>query len=646
MIAVKYLSNFLKVLKNEDVEADNTIVHHHNLLARLLHWNIDSNININNNVVDKDDSNFSMFVIVGALVVIFIVILTSIPIISSLYHTNKKNQKGLSPSSSSSPKSTTIFPMPPNGPDLSTFLKLKADDQLPTVQKYGDIFTIPSPQPRLIPNIVAVSHPSLVKYLTIECTKNNNKSKSSSTNTNTNTNTRTFDTRDDGFAKATQSVVGIGVTGLKGDEWSWRKKALIREFHKKKLLNAERGLLEVVTHEGERLCRSLQQYVHTEGQGQGQGQGEVVQVDYLTTAAAVGVVLYTLLGREIDFDCDEFRQSAKDLMDCLGKNIFDPTYKLFKYIPYTSAWSMEQKKYHAWKVIDDVVGAEIDLLLEEYKGTIPTHPDRKPGSVIASLIEQEERFRIGGKNCMIAEARVFVQAGFETTAHSLAFSMAMMAERPDLASDMAKEVRDVMMMGASASADTKSNGGSSASTDNSSSKSKNSNNNHPISMDDITIEMIREAIDNVSSVKNFFMESLRLYPLAPALGGSVVETMTLNHDGTSYTLPKGTSVQFLNVPLQRHAEAVHDKTNGSEIIPERWDVPNVKDKPFLHTFQNGPHACPGKSLSLLEGHVFLMLVVLMFEFEFPKGVTKVEFDHNLLLRPKDGMPLIVKSRKW
>jgi hypothetical protein len=45
---------------------------------------------------------------------------------------------------------------------------------------------------------------------------------------------------------------------------------------------------------------------------------------------------------------------------------------------------------------------------------------------------------------MIAEARVFVQAGFETTAHSLAFSMGMTAERPDLAQEMAALGNDLL----------------------------------------------------------------------------------------------------------------------------------------------------------------------------------------------------------
>ena len=106
-----------------------------------------------------------------------------------------------------------------------------------------------------------------------------------------------------------------------------------------------------------------------------------------------------------------------------------------------------------------------------------------------------------------------------------------------------------------------------------------------------------------------------------------------------YTLSNGTATLFLNVPLQR----VH-LSKPNKIIPDRWNTDHARDQPFLHTFQNGPHICPGKPLSLLEGRVFLLLIVMLFEFDFNEGTSKVEFEDSGLLRPKDGMLLIVKKR--
>lgn len=474
------------------------------------------------------------------------------------------------------------IPMPPEGPTFLEFLEcMKAENQMDAVAKFGNVFTVKSPLPAIIPNRVIVNDPALVKELTIK-------------HSNMYRDPYSFTTRDDSFASVTRRVVGTGVTGLKGKEWQWRKNALLKEFHRSKLLSHQRGLLEIVVKEGKKLCEDLEQAADS---------NTCVQVDYMTTKAAVGVVLFFLFGRELDFDTEQFRQSAKDLMECLVMNLMKPAYKIQKYIPGTAPYQMEQRKKSAWKTIDSVVVTEIDMLLDEYNGKHPIHPNRKPGSVIASLIENEPRFRQGGTNSMIAEARVFVQAGFETTAHSLAFSMGMMAERPDIAQTMATEARAVLCD------------------------------------DPYSVERIEKALKDVPIIKNFFMESIRLYPLAPSLAGTCTNDITIVHEGSTFKLPKGTALNFFNLPLQRHVE------DPEAIIPDRWDVP-VSDQPFLHTFQNGPHACPGKPLSLLEGQVFLMLAVMQFEFTFPEGTSKVEYDHNLLLRPKDGMPLLVKRRSW
>jgi cytochrome P450 len=366
----------------------------------------------------------------------------------------------------------------------------------------------------------------------------------------------------------------------------------------------ERGLLETIVKEGKKLGDDLGLAADTDSDSQ-----TPIAVDSLTTKAAVGVVLFFLFGRDLEFDAEEMRVAANDLMACLFMHLTNPAYEWMKHVPGTNAYPMEVRKKHAQETIDNVVAAEIDVLLEEYNGTRPVHPDRKSGSVIASLIENEPRFRKGGTASMIAEARVFIQAGFETTAHSLAFSLGMMAERPDLADKLAQQAKEIL--------------GDYDGED----------------IDDSIVEKIKTGLEKCPLFKNFFLEAIRLYPLAPALAGECVKDISIvAKDGVTYKLPKGTATVFLNIPLQRHVP------DPETIRPDRWDAP-PSQQPFLNTFQNGPHACPGKPLSLLEGQVFLLLAAHQFEFSFPNGIDKVEAEDNLLLRPKNGMPLLVKRRR-
>mmetsp|Transcript_16920 Transcript_16920/g.25394 ORF Transcript_16920/g.25394 Transcript_16920/m.25394 type:complete len:543 (-) Transcript_16920:103-1731(-) len=491
---------------------------------------------------------------------------------------------------------STSYPLPPEGiTSLSEFLKcIKADKQIETVEKYGNVFMMKSPLPGIIPLQIVVTDPSVVKELTIR-------------QMNQYHDPCNFTTRTDQFCKLVQNVVGKGVTGVKGHEWRWRKVALLKAFHKSAMMDPKLGLLDVVLEEGRQLCLALDIAALDQG---------AVEVDVLTTKAAVGVVLFFLFGRKLEFDTEEVRESAELLMECLGAMLFNPFYNVQKYFPGTKASKLEQGKLRAHEIIDSVVAPEIKRLLDEHAGKVPMHPGRKPGSVIATLLEQEPRFVEGGVDSMIAEARVFVQAGFETTAHSLAFALGMLAERKDLAESLAREGKRIL-------------GDTATATDTDTSKANDFM---------YSSNVVEQGMRDAPIYKNFFLESVRLYPLAPSLGGECRQDIDVKtSDGISYRFPKGASLIFLNVPLQRHVE------NPEEIRPERWDVP-MSQQPFLHTFQNGAHACPGKPLSLLEGQVFLMLIATHFEFDFATG-NKVEFEDNLLLRPKDGMPLIVKRRR-
>lgn len=494
--------------------------------------------------------------------------------------------------------SPTGHGLPPTGPTFAEFFPngMKTENQEALIAKHGDVFTVPSPLPGIVPTQVVINEPALVKEL---CVRQANMYRSPSN----------FTTRGDAFAKATQTVVGVGVTGLKGDEWSWRKKAIIKEFHKNRLLADERGLLSAIIDEGRRMCDAL---------GEAADNGTVVHADHLATEAAVGVVLFFLFGRRLTFDTHEFRLAASDMIESLFFLLTNPFFPIAKYIPGTASHKINKRLKHSQVIVDRVVASEIDLLLEEYHGKKSVHPDRAPGSVIASLISKEPRFREGGTKSMLAEARVFVQAGFETTAHSLAFAMGMLAERPDLADEIARQGTEIFTTEESY-------------YDN--------------------LQLVKDAIgggisgsargprsQEISLVGNFFYEALRKYPLAPSLGGECTNDVDIvTNDGTQYTLPKGTFISFLNYTLQRKVPEPED------IRPERWDALPEK-QPFLHTFQTGPHMCPGKPLSLLEGRIFLLLSVMQFEFVFPEGVSRVEYKDELLLRPKDGMPLLVKRR--
>ena len=450
------------------------------------------------------------------------------------------------------------FPLPSNGPSFNDFfpMGMKTENQISLIEKYGSIFTIPSPLPGVIPNQVVINEIKLVKEL---CRSHSNKCN--------------FTTRSDVFATATQYVVGRGVTGLKGDEWSWRKRAMIREFHKNKLLNDERGLLEIIMEEGRALCNELDKACD---QNEKDHNKRFICADYLTTKVAVGVVLFFLFGRRLEFDTDLMRIAAKDMIDSLFYCLTTPGYHALKYIPFTRSNEVDRKLRNAQCVIDSVVETELKILIEEIEGKRLVHSDRKPGSVMENLIRNESKFKDSGISSMLAEARVFVQAGFETTAHSLAFAMGMLAERPDIANELAQE--GMIIFGR-----------------------KDMDNSNDDNTSYYDIEKMKLALEGrTPKVNQFFHEALRLYPLAPALGGECTNSIDITtQDGIKHTLPKGTAVLFLNMALQRMQLKRKENSSSAtstenDIRLDLWDDTkhSKSEQPFLHTFQNGPHSLP------------------------------------------------------
>jgi cytochrome P450 len=213
------------------------------------------------------------------------------------------------------------------------------------------------------------------------------------------------------------------------------------------------------------------------------------------------------------------------------------------------------------------------------------------------MVTKEPRYR-ENFDTLVSDMRVFGLAGFETTAHGLSFAFGMLAKHPEWAETIAKEGRAVWEL---------------LKTD------------------------PQQALDESPTARYFFLETLRVYPPVPALPGRILEDVEVTtKDGDKYGLEKGCNVLFLNMVLNRDC--------GDDFDPSRW---KSDPQPFLNTFNTGPHVCPGKNLSLLEGHVFLLMAATKYKFFFPGETPEsLEYLNTVLLKPKDGMPLIVKERVW
>lgn len=145
-------------------------------------------------------------------------------------------------------------------------------------------------------------------------------------------------------------------------------------------------------------------------------------------------------------------------------------------------------------------------------------------------------------------------------------------------------------------------------------------------------------LDKLAVTKAVLEESMRLYPPAPVMTRQVGAATSLG----GAMLPKGTLITIPIYAVHRHRRRWDDP---DRFDPERF-APERRGK-ILRTqfmpFGFGPRTCIGGSFAMMEGVAILATLVRGADFEWdgkhlPEPVSRVT------LRPKGGMPLIVRPR--
>jgi len=192
----------------------------------------------------------------------------------------------------------------------------------------------------------------------------------------------------------------------------------------------------------------------------------------------------------------------------------------------------------------------------------------------------------------------FIGAGHETTALTLAFTMYLIANTPDVQERLFREVRDVC-------------------------------GDRPID-----VSMVEDLVYHEQVVK----ESMRLYPPASLID----RVATQDVDIGDVQVKKGDFAFNLIYVMHRHQTLWE---NPSRFDPERFSPENAKR---IHRFQYmpfgaGPRICIGMKFAYMEAVAILATLVRSLRF-LPNAAHKVEPNIRITLRPEGGMPLFVEAR--
>ncbi|WP_336487375.1 cytochrome P450 [Methylobacterium nigriterrae] len=192
----------------------------------------------------------------------------------------------------------------------------------------------------------------------------------------------------------------------------------------------------------------------------------------------------------------------------------------------------------------------------------------------------------------------FIAAGHETTAITLAWTLCLLAEHPEIE---ARVVEEIAASGRDA----------------------------PHGLPDL---------DALSYTRQVVMEVMRLYPAAPLIVRKTLDEVSLG----GRRIPAGRSIHVPIYALHRHAKLW---TAPERFDPDRFG-PNEsagRDRHAYMPFGAGPRICIGMGFAMTE--CLAILAVLLPAFRFDRaGPARPEARFTVTLRPHGGVPMVVSPR--
>ena len=402
--------------------------------------------------------------------------------------------------------------------------------------------------------------------------------------------------RSPAFYTAYKDVFGVHIGNQVGAEWKWRRQAATPAFKPSRFTQK----IDVIV-EG---CLAVVDQIKVAAHYQ-----EPISVDPLFVDLTMGVIAHFLLGvsqdgqpnfeGETPFDPQQLYATLavlekQVLLQSAGKS------KWLKYLP-----TQESRTYwaaHRYQQEFLTPRVAMALRLAQNDGTQPL-PDVSQQFQDSMLVQFAKSPR-HNQESLLAEAKAFLFAGHDTTAHTLSFAVGELGLNPAVR-EMAQAIVDQVW---------EQEGGLNA-----------------------------DAIKDLTYIEAVVKETMRLHPVAPGIPLVAAEETEL--EGLS--IPKHTGVEPFFLGAGRDPQMY---PQPHKFWPERWlsSAQSKEDggkQPLQLGFSMGSHYCVGAPLALLEATVMLSALLRHFDWELVNGARSLEqLDQNLTIFPRDRMPVRFSER--
>jgi len=367
--------------------------------------------------------------------------------------------------------------------------------------------------------------------------------------------------------------LGGSVLVTEGADWRWQRRALAPLFRPVDL-QAHVPMMEAAAQAQVARWRAS-------------GTTGVRAIDHDMTRTTYDVILATMLVGGHKGEADVILQASEDYLARVSWEMAFAILRLPAWVPHPASWQMQRAARTLRGAVRDIVARRRleSVGTSDLLGRLlaARHPDtNEPMS----------------NELVISNLLTLLEAGHETTAKALTWTLYLLARAPQWQERICAEVRAVA--------------------------GDRPVEAHHLAQMPVTVRVIKEA--------------LRLYPPAPIMARDVKEALQLG----GVDVPTGSQILIPIYAIHRHTKlwADPDRFDPDRFMPdEEATRPRMQYMPF----GGGPRVCIGHAFAMMEAQVLLATFVRAARFTWdgkhlPEPVSRVT------LRPLGGMPLGVAMR--
>lgn len=318
------------------------------------------------------------------------------------------------------------------------------------------------------------------------------------------------------------------------------------------------------------------------GAADGWGDGERIDAHREMARLTLAVVARTLFGT--DLPAGESRGITQALAGTLAQfdRVFSPLLPITQRLPLPAT--------RRFRAAHDTFDRLVYGLIERRRAEGASGPD------LLSMLLRAQEAGAGMTDTQVRdEAITLFLAGHETTSNALTWTWYLLSRHPDIREEWHAEVETVV-------------------------------GDRPATPADLPHLPFTDAV---------LHEAIRLYPPAWAIGRTVLEP----HTAGGYPVPAGATVVVSPWLLHRDARWFQEP---AAFRPHRW--PAGPDPRHAYVpFGAGPRVCIGEPFAWMEAALLLVTIGQRWSLDLAPS-HRVQLQPVVTLRPRNGMPMIVRAR--